>query len=178
MHVCCFAAARLVLDQSSWPGSKACNDKTWINDCTSQMTAQVNGTGVLFTPATSSAFNQACDPVPGLVIGPKGVSAAAVFPQYPIGISSTGPDGTLTIDFSQTAADDPNQMDWSQCIVRYKIVQGTFLNPQLGVGAQQAALQALQQQQLGAAATSAGQCSRPLQLLGALVGVLGLLMAL
>lgn len=171
--------ARLVLDQASWPGSRACNEKTWLNDCTSQMTASVNGSSVLFTPSTSSAFNERCDPAPGVVLAPNGATAAVTFPQYPIGITSTGPDGTLTIDFSQTAADDPNQMDWSQCIVRYKIVQGTFLNPQLGTAAQQAALQALQQQQQGAGTTSGAADSRPrelLQLLIAMVGAAGLLL--
>lgn len=177
--LCCCAAARLVLDQASWPGSRACNEKTWLNDCTSQMTASVNGSSVLFTPSTSSAFNERCDPAPGVVLAPNGATAAVTFPQYPIGITSTGPDGTLTIDFSQTAADDPNQMDWSQCIVRYKIVQGTFLNPQLGTAAQQAALQALQQQQQGAGTTSGAADSRPrelLQLLIAMVGAAGLLL--
>jgi hypothetical protein len=114
---------------SNWPGSKACNDKTWINDCTSKMTAQVNGSNVVLTPAVSAAFNEKCDPVQGLVIGPKGTQAAVSFPQYPIGLTSTGPDGTFQIDFSATAADDPNNMDWSQCIVTYKIIQGSFLNP-------------------------------------------------
>eukprot|EP00878_Enallax_costatus_P014340 GHUV01015000.1.p1 GENE.GHUV01015000.1~~GHUV01015000.1.p1 ORF type:complete len:145 (+),score=44.46 GHUV01015000.1:970-1404(+) len=144
------------------------------------MTAQVNGSNVLFTPAVSSAFNEQCAPAPGVVIGPKGVSAAVSFPQYPIGITQTGPDGTLTVDFSQTAGDDPNQMDWSQCIVRYKIVQGTFLNPQLGMAAQQAALQALQQQQ-GGAATSGSSSSKPqmlFQIFGTVVGALGLLLLL
>lgn len=114
---------------SNWPGSKACNDKTWINDCTSKMTAQVNGSNVVLTPAVSQAFNEKCDPVRGLVIGPKGTQAAVSFPQYPIGLTSTGPDGTFQIDFSATAGDDPNNMDWSQCIVSYKIIQGSFLNP-------------------------------------------------
>lgn len=126
-------AAKLVL--ANWPGSKACNDKTWINDCTSQMTAQVNGTNVVFTPSVSNAFNEKCDPASGIVIGPKGTQAAVSFPQYPIGLTSTGPDGTLQIDFSTTAADDPNNMDWSQCVVSYKIIQGQFLNPMTGFGA-------------------------------------------
>jgi hypothetical protein len=130
-----YAAARFVLDQ--WPGSRACNDKTWLNDCTSQMTATVNGTSVLFTPAVGSAFNEQCDPAPGVVIGPKGTQAAVTFPQYPIAITSTGPDGSLMLDFSVTAGDDPNQMDWSQCIVSYKIIQGSFLNPQLALAGQQ-----------------------------------------
>lgn len=114
---------------ANWPGAKACNDKTWINDCTSKMTAQVNGSNVLLTPAVSSAFHESCDPVQGIVIGPKGTQAAVSFPQYPIGLTSTGPDGTLQIDFSATAADDPNNMDWSGCIISYKIIQGSFLNP-------------------------------------------------
>lgn len=114
---------------ANWPGSKACNDKTWINDCTSKMTLQVNGSNVVMTPAVSEAFHEKCDPVQGVVIGPKGTQAAVSFPQYPIGLTSTGPDGTLQIDFSATASDDPNNMDWSQCIVSYKIIQGSFLNP-------------------------------------------------
>lgn len=114
---------------ANWPGSKACNDKTWINDCTSKMAAQVNGSMVTLTPAVSEAFHEKCDPVRGIVIGPKGTSAAVSFPQYPIGLTSTGPDGTFQIDFSQTAADDPNNMDWSACVVSYKIIQGSFLNP-------------------------------------------------
>lgn len=144
------------------------------------MSAQVNGSNVLFTPAVSSAFNENCAPASGIVIGPKGASAAVSFPQYPIGITQTGADGSLTIDFSQTAADDPNQMDWTQCIVRYKIVQGTFLNPQLGASAQAAALQALQQQQ-GTAASSSAASSEPrplLHLLGAVIGAAGLLLLL
>lgn len=173
------AAARLVLDQASWPGARACNQKTWLNDCTSQMTGQINGSSVLFTPAVTQAFTEACDPAPGLVIGPRGTSAAVSFPQYPIGITSTGPDGVLTIDFSQTQADDPNGMDWSQCVVRYKIVQGTFLNPQLGIAAQQAALQTLQRQQTEAAtATSSAAGEAPLQLVLAAVSSAGLLLLL
>jgi hypothetical protein len=121
---------------SNWPGSKACNDKTWINDCTSRMTAQVNGSSVVLTPAVSEAFHERCDPVRGIVIGPKGTQAAVSFPQYPIGITSTGPDGTFQIDFSATASDDPNMMDWSQCTVSYKIIQGSFLNPLVGMGNQ------------------------------------------
>jgi hypothetical protein len=117
---------------SNWPGSKACNDKTWINDCTSKMTAQVNGSNVVLTPAVSEAFHERCDPVRGIVIGPKGAQAAVSFPQYPIGLTSTGPDGTFQIDFSATA--DPNNMDWGQCIVSYKIIQGSFLNPIAGMG--------------------------------------------
>lgn len=132
--------AQMVL--SNWPGSKACNDKTWINDCTSKMTAQVNGSNVVLTPAVSAAFNERCDPVQGLVIGPKGTQAAVSFPQYPIGLTSTGPDGTFQIDFSATAADDPNNMDWSQCIVTYKIIQGSFLNPVGGMYANMANRQA------------------------------------
>lgn len=121
------AGAQMVL--ANWPGSKACNDKTWINDCTSKMTAQVNGSMVTLTPAVSEAFHEKCDPVKGIVIGPKGTQAAVSFPQYPIGVTSTGPDGTFQVDFSATAGDDPNNMDWSQCIVSYKIIQGSFLNP-------------------------------------------------
>ncbi|KAF8065917.1 hypothetical protein HT031_002978 [Scenedesmus sp. PABB004] len=153
--------ARLQLFQ--WPGSKACNDKTWLNDCTSTMTATVNGTSVLFTPAVSSAFNEACDPAPGIVIGPKGMQAAVSFPQYPIGLTSTGPDGTLSIDFSSTAGDDPNQMDWSQCIVTYKILSGTFMNPQLAIAAQQGTMAALQQRQMQqtAAVSAAGGAAAP-----------------
>jgi hypothetical protein len=167
--VCVHAAASLVL--SNWPGSKACNDKTWLNDCTSQMSVQVDGSGVLFTPAIKNFANEACDPAPGVVIGPKGTQAAVSFPQYPIGLTSTGPDGTLTIDFSATAGDDPNNMDWSQCIVTYKIIKGTFLNPQLGLGAQQnaMALQQSRQQQALAATASAASSSRPLLLLQLLV---------
>jgi hypothetical protein len=163
-----FAAASLVL--ANWPGSKACNDKTWLNDCTSQMSVQVDGSNVLFTPAIKAFANEACDPAPGVVIGPRGTQAAVSFPQYPIGLTSTGPDGTLTIDFSSTAGDDPNNMDWSQCIVTYKIIKGTFLNPQLGLGAQQgaAALQQARQQQAAAPASAAGS-SRPLLLLQLLV---------
>jgi len=71
--------------------------------------------------------------VQGVVIGPKGTQAAVSFPQYPIGLTSTGPDGTMQIDFSSTASDDPNNMDWSQCIVTYKIIQGSFLNPVAGM---------------------------------------------
>lgn len=56
-----------------------------------------------------------CNPAPGLVIGPKGNQAAIVFPQYPIGITTTGPDGSVTVDFSLTAEDDPNGKDWSAC---------------------------------------------------------------
>lgn len=148
---------------ANWPGSKACNDKTWINDCTSQMTAQVNGTRVTLTPTVSSAFNEKCDPVPGVVIGPKGTQAAVSFPQYPIGLTNTGPDGTLQIDFSMTAADDPNNMDWSQCIVTYKIIQGQFLNPLVGMqGGGLAAMQAQAQQQQGGrpGARSSGGSSR------------------
>lgn len=156
-----FAAAKLVL--SNWPGSKACNDKTWLNDCTSQMSVQVQGSQVTFTPSVSSAFNEKCDPAPGIVIGPKGTQAAVSFPQYPIGLTSTGPDGSLTVDFSATAGDDPNQMDWSQCSITYKIIQGTFLNPQLGMGAGQAGM-GLQQRQQQAASTNSAS-SRPLQLL-------------
>eukprot|EP00882_Tetradesmus_deserticola_P014960 GHRQ01015918.1.p1 GENE.GHRQ01015918.1~~GHRQ01015918.1.p1 ORF type:complete len:256 (+),score=75.43 GHRQ01015918.1:280-1047(+) len=161
-------AASLVL--ANWPGSKACNDKTWLNDCTSRMSVQVDGSSVLFTPAVTNFANEACDPAPGVVIGPKGAQAAVSFPQYPIGLTSTGPDGTLTIDFSATAADDPNNMDWSQCIVTYKIIQGTFLNPQLGPAAQQgaAALQQARQQQAASAASS----SRPLLLLLLVAAVL------
>lgn len=146
---------------ADWPGANACNQKTWANDCTSQMTAQVNGTAVTLTPATSSAFNEQCSPAPGLVIGPKGTQAAVVFPQYPIGLTSTNPDGSVTIDFSQTAADDPNQNDWSKCLITYKVIQGTFLDPRVALlqQKQQAMLQqqaAAQQQALaGAAATQA-----------------------
>lgn len=162
------AAASLVL--ANWPGSRACNDKTWLNDCTSRMSVQVDNSSVLFTPAIQSFANEACDPAPGVVIGPRGTQAAVSFPQYPIGLTSTGPDGTLTIDFSVTAADDPNNMDWSQCIVTYKIVQGSFLNPQLGLGPQQgaAALQQARQQQ-AVAAESAASSSQPLLLLLVLV---------
>lgn len=70
-----------------------------------------------------------------------------VFPQYPIGLTSTGPDGSVTIDFSQTAADDPNQNDWSKCILTYKIIQGSFLDPRAAVAAQKQQ-QYLQQAQL------------------------------
>jgi hypothetical protein len=56
--------------------------------------------------------------------------------QYPIGITSTAPDGTVVIDFSQTAADDPNGHDWSRCILTYKIAQGFFLDPRSAVLAQ------------------------------------------
>lgn len=167
-------AASLVL--ANWPGSKACNDKTWMNDCTSQMSVQVDGPGVLFTPAIKNFANEACDPAPGVVIGPKGTQAAVSFPQYPIGLTSTGPDGTLTIDFSATAGDDPNGMDWSQCIVTYKIVKGTFLNPQLGLGGTAAALQQSRQQQAIAPASAAGS-SRPLLLLQLLVAAAPLLLA-
>ena len=133
---------------NGWPGANACNQKTWANDCTSQMTAVVNGTRVSLVPAVGAAFNEQCDAAPGIVIGPKGTQAAVVFPQYPIGLTSTGPDGSLTIDFSQTAADDPNGMDWSKCILTYKIVQGTFLDPRAAAAAAQK--QALQQQLLAA----------------------------
>ncbi|KIZ06657.1 hypothetical protein MNEG_1290 [Monoraphidium neglectum] len=139
--------ARLAL--SNWPGAKACNQKTWANDCTTQLTAAVNGTAVTLTPAVGSAFNENCAPASGIVIGPKGAQAAVVFPQYPIGLTSTGADGSVTIDFSQTAADDPNQNDWSQCILTYRVVQGTFLDPRLAI-AQQRQQQALVQQQAGA----------------------------
>jgi hypothetical protein len=155
--------AQLVLAQGGWPGSKACNDKTWINDCTSKMTAQVNRSSVILTPAVSAAFNEKCDPVRGIVIGPKGTSAAVSFPQYPIGVTQTGPDGTLQIDFSTTAGDDPNNMDWSQCIVTYKIIQGQFLNPLVGMqGGGLAAMQAQAQQQQGGrpGARSSGGSSR------------------
>jgi hypothetical protein len=119
------------------------------NDCTTQLTAAVNGTAVTLTPAVGSAFNENCAPASGIVIGPKGAQAAVVFPQYPIGLTSTGADGSVTIDFSQTAADDPNQNDWSQCILTYRVVQGTFLDPRLAI-AQQRQQQALVQQQAGA----------------------------
>jgi hypothetical protein len=152
-------AARLVLDpEIGWPGANACNQKTWANDCTSQMTAYINGTTVSLVPAVKSAFNEECAPAPGLVIGPKGTQAAVVFPQYPIGLTATGPDGTLTIDFSATAADDPNQMDWSKCILTYRIVQGSFLDPRVAQAAalqQQQALIAQQQAALAAAAPAA-----------------------
>lgn len=150
------AAAQLVL--ANWPGSKACNDKTWINDCTSKMTVQLNGSNVVMTPAVSAAFNEKCDPAQGIVIGPKGTQAAMSFPQYPIGLTSTGPDGTLQIDFSQTAADDPNNMDWGQCIITYKIIQGSFLNPIGGMYGNAMAgrgANAMGPQQLGAGAKSA-----------------------
>ncbi|KAI8472935.1 MAG: hypothetical protein J3K34DRAFT_412335 [Monoraphidium minutum] len=160
--------ARLAL--ADWPGANACNQKTWANDCTSQVTAAVNGTVVTLTPAVANAFNEQCSPAPGIVIGPKGTQAAVVFPQYPIGLTSTGPDGSVIIDFSQTAADDPNQNDWSKCVITYKLVQGTFLDPRMAAKqqqqaamAQQAALvqqQAALQQQQGAAAENAGMAAR------------------
>lgn len=123
------------------------------------MTALVNGTSVTLSPATSAAFNEQCSPAPGIVIGPKGSQAAVVFPQYPIGITSTGPDGSVTIDFSQTAADDPNQNDWSKCILTYKVIQGTFLDPRAAIAAQNQAgmqQQLLGQQQLAGAGAGAG----------------------
>jgi hypothetical protein len=153
--------AKLVL--SNWPGAKACNDKTWINDCTSQVTSLINGTQVTLTPAVASAFNEQCDPAPGVVIGPKGMQAAISFPQYPIALTSTGPDGTLTVDFSATASNDPNQMDWSQCVVTYKVVQGTFLPPPVGMQASRNAM--ANQQANQQAINSAGSKSRALSLL-------------
>jgi hypothetical protein len=150
------AVARLIL--SDWPGANACNQKTWANDCTSQMTITVNGANVTLTPSVSNAFNEQCAAQPGLVIGPKGTQAAVVFPQYPIGLTSTNPDGSITVDFSQTAADDPNQNDWSKCILTYKVVQGTFLDPRIALAAQQqqalAQQAALQQQAAGAQASA------------------------
>jgi hypothetical protein len=174
---CCCAVAQLVLAQGGWPGSKACNDKTWINDCTSKMTAQVNGSSVILTPAVSAAFNEKCDPVRGIVIGPKGTSAAVSFPQYPIGVTQTGPDGTLQIDFSTTAGDDPNNMDWSQCIVTYKIIQGTFLNPIGGMGAA-GGLAARQQAAIAGTTRSAaaGAASSGVQLLAAAAAAGGFLL--
>jgi hypothetical protein len=148
------AVARLVLDpEVGWPGSNACNQKTWANDCTTQVTAVINGTSVSFIPAVKAAFNEDCAPAPGLVIGPKGTQAAVVFPQYPIGLTSTGPDGTVQIDFSATASDDPNQMDWSKCILTYRVVGGSFLDPR--VAQAQAQAQALLQQQALLAAQQA-----------------------
>ncbi|GBF88493.1 hypothetical protein Rsub_01206 [Raphidocelis subcapitata] len=133
--------AHLVLDpEMGWPGSRACNSKTWANECTMQMTAHVNGTSVQLIPSVRKAFNEDCAPAPGLVLGPKGASAAVVFPQYPIGITSTAPDGTVTIDFSQTAADDPNGHDWTRCILTYRVVKGSFLDPR-GAAAAQAQMQ-------------------------------------
>jgi hypothetical protein len=148
------AVARLVLDSEiGWPGAQACNSKTWANDCTTQMTAVINGTDVSLIPAVRQAFNEDCSPASGIVIGPKGTQAAVVFPQYPIGLTSTGPDGTFQIDFSQTAVDDPNGNDWSRCILTYRIVQGAFLDPR----AAQAATLAAQQQAAAAAAAAAGE---------------------
>lgn len=77
------------------------------------------------------------------------------FPQYPIGVTSTGPDGTFQIDFSATAADDPNNMDWSQCIVSYKIIQGSFLNSIGGMNNALAQRQAIAQGQTRSAAGAA-----------------------
>jgi hypothetical protein len=143
--------ARLVLDpEIGWPGANACNSKTWANDCTTQMTAVINGTDVSLIPAVRQAFHEDCSPAAGVVIGPKGTQAAVAFPQYPIGITSTAPDGTLQIDFSQTASDDPNGNDWSRCILTYRIMQGTFLDPR----AAQAAALAAQQQQAAALAAA------------------------
>jgi hypothetical protein len=136
--------AELQLDpESGWPGAKACNQKTWANDCTSLLTASIDGTAVTLTPSVRTAFNEECAPAPGLVIGPGGTQAAVVFPQYPIGLTSTSPDGTFTIDFSLTGSDDPNGNDWSGCILHYKIVKGSFLDPRAGGGAGPAAALAL-----------------------------------
>jgi hypothetical protein len=119
---------------SDWPGARACNQKTWLNDCTSQMLAVVNGSSVVFTPGVAGFANEACPAQSGLVIG-RGTQAAVSFPQYPIGLTQSGP-GILTIDFSQYGAQDPNGMDWSRCIVTYRVVEGSFLQ---GAGTRAAA---------------------------------------
>ena len=87
-------------------------------------------------PGVSAFSNENCAEFKGKILGPRGLQAAMALPdgQYPIGLTSTGPDGSVQIDFSTQGTSDPmfSHKDWSQCIVTYKIIQGQFLNPPVG----------------------------------------------
>jgi hypothetical protein len=87
-------------------------------------------------PGVSAFSNENCAEFKGKVLGPKGLQAAMALPdgQYPIGLASTAPDGSVQIDFATQGGTDPmfSHKDWSQCLVTYKIIQGSFLNPPVG----------------------------------------------
>jgi hypothetical protein len=113
------AAILQLVDQ---PGGRACNSKTWINDCATQMRAVVTGASVVLTPAISDFMGQRCQSVAGIVLGANQV-ALSMSTQYPIGISTSAPDGTVQIQFSQTGDER-----YANCYATYKVAQGTFLN--------------------------------------------------
>jgi hypothetical protein len=113
------AAILQLVDQ---PGGRACNSKTWINDCAGQLRAVVQGFKVVLTPSISDFMGQHCQTLNGIVLAPNQV-AVSMSTQYPIGISTSAPDGTVQIQFSQTGDER-----YANCYATYKIAQGTFLN--------------------------------------------------
>lgn len=103
-----------------FPGAKRCLQKTWINDCGTNMIATISGAAANFTPTITSAFGNPCNTVSGIVIGPN--KAAIAWPEYPLGILTSNPDGSIAIQF--TPFDDGSQ----ECFATYKITQGSFMN--------------------------------------------------
>jgi len=82
----------------------------------------VTGFSVVLTPSIGDFMGQRCQTLGGIVLGPNQV-ALSMSTQYPIGISTSAPDGTVQIQFAQTGDER-----YANCYATYKVAQGTFLN--------------------------------------------------
>jgi hypothetical protein len=112
-----------------FPGGQKCKQKTWVNDCGTNMIASVTGSTAAFTPTITQAFGNPCVAQQGIVTGTNKV--VVTFPEYPLGIMTSNRDGSISIQFG--AFDDGS----TNCYAIYKIVQGNFMNgtyAQAGMG--------------------------------------------